>query len=466
MNSKKIPDSDIHNGHRQRMRAKLAAHGGAIFDTYELLEMLLYAVVPYKDTNPISKRLLSAHGSLDGVFSASVEELMMTEGVGERCADYIKATSGLRDAFNFETRRDVVRFSSYPDVGDFFADYFSGLSGNKVTLLLLDNDLVPIDIIDVCNSDFQSAAVRPKPFIEAAIKCRASVAIIAHNHPFGSTMPSEGDMVNNNLISSALSEVGVKLIEHYIVCGRSYFGIMTGFNKNISERSCIDEFIESKSKYASRVNEKSAPEGRGQLFSSFRSEAVGVLSRLIKPIVGEECEDIERRLFRRYQSLSGILDAEVDDLEELSNYRCAVHIKLLAYITSRRITDEYKFGDRYTDTAIVEYVKGLFIGMSLEHFYVISLAKDGRVISCELAGVGTLNSAVILPRQILEIALKNKASAVMFAHNHPGGNTTPSSDDTGLTVTLERVLEKVGIKLICHFIVSGNGCYAIKSNSL
>ena len=43
--------------------------------------------------------------------------------------------------------------------------------------------------------------------------------------------------------------------------------------------------------------------------------------------------------------------------------------------------------------------------MSLEHFYVISLSDDGRVISCELAGVGTLNSAVILPRQILEIAL-------------------------------------------------------------
>ena len=47
----------IHKGHRQRMRAKLKAHGARVFDTYELLEMLLYYVVPYKDTNPIAKRL-------------------------------------------------------------------------------------------------------------------------------------------------------------------------------------------------------------------------------------------------------------------------------------------------------------------------------------------------------------------------------------------------------------------------
>ncbi len=462
MNFKQIPDSDIHNGHRQRMRAKLAAHGAGIFDTYELLEMLLYAVVPYKDTNPISKRLLSAHGSLNGVFEASVEELMMTDGIGAKSAEYIKDVAGLINSFNYESRSDVVRFSNYPDVGDFFVNYFSRSSGNKVTLLLLDNDLLPIDIVDIYNFDFQSAAVRPKPFIEAAIKCRASVAMIAHNHPFGAPLASEGDRVNNEMLSSALSEVGVKLIEHYIVCGRSYAGIMTNFNKKISERSRIDEFIASKYKCVDDQHEDTADEQGDFLFSAFTPKAEGVLTKLIKPVAGKQSEEIEKRLFKRYQSLSGILDAEINELEQQSNYKCAVHIKLLAYITSRRITDEYNFGEVYTDTDITEYVKGLFLGMSLEHFYVISLTKDGKVISCELAGVGTLNSAMILPRKIVEIALKNKASAVMFAHNHPGGNPAPSTEDSTLTTTLERVLERVGIKLICHFIVSGNKCYAIR----
>ena len=49
-------NSLIHLGHRQRMKDKLSNHGARIFDTYELLEMLLYNVIPYKDTNPIAKR--------------------------------------------------------------------------------------------------------------------------------------------------------------------------------------------------------------------------------------------------------------------------------------------------------------------------------------------------------------------------------------------------------------------------
>ena len=68
-----ISDENIHDGHRCRMKAKLLSHGRSIFDTYELLEMLLYYVIPYKDTKkkkaflflsppgngPSCKRLLS-----------------------------------------------------------------------------------------------------------------------------------------------------------------------------------------------------------------------------------------------------------------------------------------------------------------------------------------------------------------------------------------------------------------------
>ena len=46
---------NIHKGHRQRMREKLVRAGDVAFNTYELLEMLLYYVIPYKDTNPISQ---------------------------------------------------------------------------------------------------------------------------------------------------------------------------------------------------------------------------------------------------------------------------------------------------------------------------------------------------------------------------------------------------------------------------
>ena len=72
--NKVLDDNHIHDGHRERMRSKLIIHGQKVFDTYELLEMLLYYTIPYKDTNPISKRLLFTFGGLDGV-------LLCTDGV-------------------------------------------------------------------------------------------------------------------------------------------------------------------------------------------------------------------------------------------------------------------------------------------------------------------------------------------------------------------------------------------------
>ena len=90
-----ILDKDIHKGHRARMRSKLASYGPRIFDTYELLEMLLYYVIPVRDTNPVAKRLLAEFGDLDGVLSASMEELMAVDGIGAAAASYLITVGAL-----------------------------------------------------------------------------------------------------------------------------------------------------------------------------------------------------------------------------------------------------------------------------------------------------------------------------------------------------------------------------------
>ncbi|MDI2111899.1 UPF0758 domain-containing protein [Commensalibacter nepenthis] len=62
-------------GHRGRMRAKLLQKGGQALEDYELLEMLLYLVIPRRDTKPLAKHLMNSFGSLDGLFSAPAEQL-------------------------------------------------------------------------------------------------------------------------------------------------------------------------------------------------------------------------------------------------------------------------------------------------------------------------------------------------------------------------------------------------------
>ena len=94
----KLPDEKMHSGHRSRMREKFLTHGARIFDTYELLEMLLYYTIPYKDTNPIAKRLLMEFGSLEGVLTASPEELARVSGIGERAAELLATVGRAADA--------------------------------------------------------------------------------------------------------------------------------------------------------------------------------------------------------------------------------------------------------------------------------------------------------------------------------------------------------------------------------
>ena len=84
-----------HIGHRQRMRRKLFEYSRRVFDTYELLEMLLYYSVKLRDTNPISKALLQRFSSLNGVLHAQYDELLTVSGVGKKSAELIVGVNRL-----------------------------------------------------------------------------------------------------------------------------------------------------------------------------------------------------------------------------------------------------------------------------------------------------------------------------------------------------------------------------------
>ena len=246
---KYIDDRNIHDGHRARMRAKLLEHGQRIFDTYELLEMLLYNVVPYKDTNPIAKRLLCAFGGLDGIFKAEKNELMTVSGVGERTADFLILVGGLSHIIGAEIPpKNPTNFRNYDNVGEFLVQFFSEVGEQCVVAFYLDNDMNLIEMKVMHHLDYESGGVRAKDFIDAAIRNHASVVISAHNHPHGPFYPTQGDRATNRAITEALEMVGLMHVEHYIVCGDSYAGIgsLKYFTKGFSQAPAINDFIDSR----------------------------------------------------------------------------------------------------------------------------------------------------------------------------------------------------------------------------
>lgn len=86
---------------------------------------------------------------------------------------------------------------------------------------------------------------------------------------------------------------------------------------------------------------------------------------------------------------------------------------------------------------------------------VLNIATDGKPISLNIASIGTLNSALISPRDVLKSTILANASAFIVLHCHPSGNPKPSREDAITTQRLKEAGEVMDIKLVDHIIV---GC--------
>ena len=459
-----IDDGRVHEGHRSRMRDKLLSHGQRIFDTYELLEMLLYQVIPYRDTNPVSKNLLYAFGGLDGVFLANREDLTEICGIGERAADFLLTVGRLSDIIGAEIVDDCdIDFSDYESVGRYLVGYFSGSEQKRVVALYLDSSMRLISMKKMYDLEYDSGGVKAKAFIDEALSNHASVVITAHNHPYGPSYPTQGDRATNTVINDGLAHAGVVHAEHYVISGDCYTGLesLRIFNVKLSQMPAVSDFIDTRAKYEGRLHRVDMSEDKKSLPICHRPRNIAdrdYFVSLIGYCTNNSPEETADKLLNKYGTIENILTASANELSALTSERVAVYIKLLAYITSRRRTDKFAFGEKHSPAEIAEYLKALFMGESQEKTYLISFDKKDRVISCDLLGEGTVNASEVMPRKAIEAAVRVCAASVSIAHNHPFGTTNPSADDVNITQSFSTLFATCEIRLKDHFVVAGQLC--------
>lgn len=95
-----------------------------------------------------------------------------------------------------------------------------------------------------------------------------------------------------------------------------------------------------------------------------------------------------------------------------------------------------------------------------EHFLSLSLNGAHEVIQVRVVSVGTVNRAVVHPREVFADALTDRAAAIIAAHNHPSGSVEPSVEDRDVTVRLKAAGETLGVRLLDHVIFSTRGYYS------
>ena len=116
--------------------------------------------------------------------------------------------------------------------------------------------------------------------------------------------------------------------------------------------------------------------------------------------------------------------------------------------------------------AVRDYLRLTLSGKDREVFIVVTLDAQNAVLGCEELFAGTLTQTSVYPREVVKLALRHNAAAVIFAHNHPSGIAEPSHADQLLTQSLKQALALVDVRVLDHFIVAGGAALSFAESGL
>ena len=124
-------------------------------------------------------------------------------------------------------------------------------------------------------------------------------------------------------------------------------------------------------------------------------------------------------------------------------------------------------GVAFTSTqAARDWLKLKMAGLEREEFMVLYLNQQNQLITHEILFAGSISSTEVHPREVVKRALYFNAAAVILAHNHPSGDTSPSQADKTITQRLVQALQLVDIRVPDHLIVGGTQILSFAEHGL
>lgn len=197
-------------------------------------------------------------------------------------------------------------------------------------------------------------------------------------------------------------------------------------------------------------------------------ELVALLLRTGIP--GESALDRARSLLATRGGLVGLAGASVEELADERGVGPARASAIAAAVElARRLPSETLSGrDLLNDPRLVkDFLRATQADDSQERTGALYLNARNRLLKNDPDVYrGTLDRAVVEPREILRRALVGKAAAVILYHNHPSGDPTPSREDREFTRRLASAAEAVGVRLLDHIVVGRDGCVSFREAGL
>ena len=178
---------------------------------------------------------------------------------------------------------------------------------------------------------------------------------------------------------------------------------------------------------------------------------------LFYAIPQKDTNPIAHALLDRFGSLSRVLEADVEELKKVPGISDQ-SATLLALVTELcryyQVDCSQRMEVLTTLDACGAYLVPRFFGRNNETVFLLCLDAKCKVLCCKEVGEGSVNSASISIRKIVETALSANATTVVLAHNHPSGVALPSAEDVQTTRRIAAALSAVEVHLADHIVVA------------
>lgn len=213
-----VQQDDAHyHGHRDRLRTRYRDHGDTALADYEILELLLFRLIPRRDTKPIAKALLERFGTLAGVFGASPALLQEVKGIGEAVAFDLKLISTVAHRTLKSELKGKQVLASWSSVIDYCHAAMAHETREQFRILFLDkrNALIADEVQQTGTVDH--TPVYPREVVKRALELSATALILVHNHPSGDPTPSRADIEMTKMIVDTAKPLGITVHDHIII---------------------------------------------------------------------------------------------------------------------------------------------------------------------------------------------------------------------------------------------------------
>ncbi|WP_028080378.1 RadC family protein [Solimonas soli] len=173
-------------------------------------------------------------------------------------------------------------------------------------------------------------------------------------------------------------------------------------------------------------------------------------------VAGKSAVELAHELIAAFGGLRALLRADLASFSAGKGLGAAKYAQLQAVLelARRHLAEELQHGEALTDPAAAgRFLRARLCDLDHEVFAALFLDAQHRVLAFEVLARGTIDGAAVYPREVVKAALRHRAAALIFAHNHPSGAVEPSAADRALTERLRQALATVDVRVLDHLVI-------------